>query len=247
MLNIVVPMAGLGKRFADKGYTFPKPLIEIKGRPMIEWVVRNLTPACEHRFIFVCRREHYDHYNLHCLLRLVTPNCEIIVIDSPTEGAACTVLLTRDYIGNDDPLMIANSDQYIDGDINHFVNDALQNGKDGHIMIFKATHPKWSFAKVDQNGNVTEVAEKNPISDNATVGIYYYRAGKFFVEGAESMIRKNIRCNNEFYVCPVYNEMILNDKTIGVHLIQRDKMYGWGTPEDLDYFLQTDRYKTLTL
>src|SRR3989344_1689844 len=132
MLNIVVPMAGLGKRFADKGYTFPKPLIEIKGRPMIEWVVRNLTPACEHRFIFVCRREHYDHYNLHGLLRLVTPNCEIIVIDSPTEGAACTVLLTRDYIDNDDPLMIANSDQYIDGDINHFVNDALQNGKDGH-------------------------------------------------------------------------------------------------------------------
>src|SRR3989338_4660461 len=95
MLNIVVPMAGLGKRFADRGYTFPKPLIEIKGRPMVEWVVKNLTPSIPHRFIFVCRREHYDQYNIGSLLKLVAPGCEIVVIDSPTEGAACTVLLAR--------------------------------------------------------------------------------------------------------------------------------------------------------
>ena len=123
--------------------------------------------------------------------------------------------------------------------------DADRGGNDGSILCFKATHPKWSFARINAEGTVMEVAEKNPISDNATIGIYWYHHGKDFVEGAESMIRKNIRTNNEFYVCPVYNEMILNDKKIGIFLIPNDKMHGLGTPEDLELFQQGDMYKML--
>ena len=218
MLNIVIPMVGLGTRFHEKGYELPKPLIRIKNKSMIEWVVSNLKPAQSHRFIFICRREHYNGYHLEELLNDIAPGCKIIVIDDTTEGAACTVLLAKDFIDNNDPLLIANSDQYIDIDINVFLK-ATQDNIDGLIMTFKTTENKWSFAKVDKNGYVTEVAEKNPISDNATVGVYYYKKGSDFVKGAQNMIRKDIRVNNEFYVCPVFNEFVLADKKIKIYTI----------------------------
>jgi len=245
MLNIIIPIAGLGRRFAEKGYSFPKPLIEIKGKSMIQRVVENLKPSQEHRFIFICRREHNEKYNITSLLELIAPGCKIIFVENTTAGAACTVLLAREFIDNSDPLLIANSDQYIDIKIDDFLAAANKSDIDGLIMTFESTHPKWSFAKVDKDGYVQEVAEKNPISNKATVGIYYYRQGKDFVEAAEDMIRKNIRVKNEFYVCPVYNEMILKDKKIKIYEISSSKMFGLGTPEDLEYFLTTDFYKTL--
>ena len=112
----------------------------------------------------------------------------------------------------------------------------VENSKsDGYILTFESMHPKWSYIKVDQKNYVTEVAEKKPISNIATVGIYYWKHGKDFVKYAEQMISKNIRVNNEFYVCPVYNEAILDNKKIQKFDI--DKMWGIGTPEDLDYFV----------
>lgn len=239
MLNIVIPMAGSGRRFQERGYTFPKPLIEIKKRPMIEIVTKNIAPEIEHKFTFICRKEHYDNYALHYLLNLLSPGCNIIVIDRVTEGAACTILLAKEYINNEDPLIIANADQYIDSDINEFVSCAVDTQADGLIMSFKAKHPKWSFAKLDSQGQVIEVAEKKPISDNATVGIYYFKQGKYFVDAAEAMIKKDMRVNNEFYVCPVYNELILKDKIIKTFEVPAEAMYGLGTPEDLDKFLES--------
>ncbi len=243
MLNIVVPMAGSGKKFLEKGYTFPKPLIEIKGKPMIEWVVKNLTPKTAHRFIFICNREHYEKFRLGATLSLLAPNSKIVILNAPTHGAACSVLLAKEYINNTDELIVANSDQYIDMSIDQFLTQARQEEADGFIMTFRSTHPKYSFAKVSSTGLVLETAEKNPISDSATVGVYYYKTGESFVHAAESMIKKDIRTNNEFYVCPVYNELILEDKKVKVHEIPSEKMYSWGTPEDLEYFLTTQFYK----
>ena len=117
-----------------------------------------------------------------------------------------------------------------------FMYSMQETNADGGIVTFKATHPKWSFAKIDKNGVVTEVAEKNPISDNATVGYYYWKRGSDFVKYAEEMIEKNIRVNNEFYVCPVYNQAIEDGKTI--RIAEAKSMWGLGTPEDLEYFLQ---------
>lgn len=237
MLNIVIPMAGRGSRFAKAGYARPKPLIEVRGTPMIEVVTRNITPKQEHRFIYICQQEHLRQYNLETLLNRIAPGCVIIPIDHITEGAACTVLLAEQYINHADGLMIANSDQYVDIDINDYLNAMQEN--DGLIMTMPADDPKWSFIRYDAEGHVTLVREKEVISNEATVGIYNYRHGADFVRYAHQMIDKNIRVNGEFYVAPAYNEMIAAGRKIGYCDIGQ-KMYGLGTPEDLEKFLQTD-------
>jgi HAD superfamily hydrolase (TIGR01509 family) len=232
-LNVLIPMAGAGSRFEKAGYTFPKPLIEVNGKPMIQVVVENLN--IDANYIFIVQKSHREKYNLDTLLNLISPNCNIIDVDGITEGAACTALLAKNLINNDNPLFFANSDQFVDWDSNEFMYKMNESNLDGGIVTFESTHPKWSFAKVDDNNLVTEVAEKNPISNNATVGFYYWKSGKDFVKYAESMINKNIRVNNEFYVCPVFNEAINDGKKIKNYRI--DKMWGIGTPEDLKYFI----------
>ena len=230
-MNIVVPMAGAGSRFEKAGYSFPKPLIEVKGQPMIAKVVENLD--LQGTYIFLVQKAHYDQYNLESLLKMIAPGCKIGQIDGVTEGAACTVLKAKEFIDNDEQLIIANSDQWIKW--NSFETISSFNDADGGILTFKSVHPKHSFAKVDGYGFVTEVAEKNPISSDATVGIYHWKRGSDWVKYAEQMIEKNIRTNIEFYVCPVYNEAIQAGLKIKAGLV--DEMWGMGTPEELNNFL----------
>lgn len=233
MLNIVVPMAGRGSRFAKAGYQMPKPLIDIHGHPMIEYVTRNIRPSCEHRFIYICQQEHLEQYNLAQELERMAPGCAIVTVDHITEGAACTVLLAEQYIDNEDTLMIANSDQFVDTDINEYLS--TMGDHDGLIMTMSANDPKWSYIRYDEQGFVTLVREKEVISNQATVGIYNYKHGSDFVKFAHQMIEKNIRVNNEFYVAPVYNEMIEAGKKI-VFCDVGEKMFGLGIPEDLEIF-----------
>jgi beta-phosphoglucomutase-like phosphatase (HAD superfamily)/dTDP-glucose pyrophosphorylase len=233
-MNVLIPMAGNGSRFSQAGYTFPKPLIEVHGKPMIQVVVENL--AVDANFIFVVQKSHREKYNLDSMLSLICPGCKIVEVDSVTEGAACTVLLAKEFIDNDESLVIANSDQFIEWNSLEFFYKMNEQNLDAGIVSFRATHPKWSYAKVDDDGFVTEVAEKNPISDIATVGVYYWKHGKDFVKYAESMISKDIRVNNEFYVCPVFNEALLSGLKIKTFDIAN--MWGIGTPEDLNYFLE---------
>ena len=233
-MNVLIPMAGAGSRFEKAGYTFPKPLIEVNGKPMIQTVVENLNIDAKH--IFIVQRVHYEKYNLKYLLNLITNNnCEIVQVDGITEGAACTTLLAKQFIDNDEPLIMANSDQFIEWDSNEFMYSMTADNIDGGIVSFEATHPKWSFAKLDDGGFVSEVAEKKPISNIATVGVYYWKKGSDYVKYTEQMIDKNIRTNNEFYVCPVFNEAIGDDKKVKVFPIE--KMWGLGTPEDLERYL----------
>jgi len=233
-MNVLIPMAGAGSRFQQAGYTFPKPLIDVKGKPMIQVVVENL--GINANFIFVVQKEHREKYNLDTLLNLIAPNSKVVEVDGLTEGAACTALLAKEYIDNDNPLFFANSDQFVEWDSTEFMYKMNETDADGGIVSFRATHPKWSFAKVDESGLVTEVAEKNPISDIATVGYYYWKHGSDFVKYAEEMIEKDIRVNNEFYVCPVFNQAIEGGKQIRTFDIP--KMWGLGTPEDLKYYLE---------
>jgi HAD superfamily hydrolase (TIGR01509 family) len=233
-LNVVIPMAGAGSRFANAGFTFPKPLIEVKGKPMIQVVLENLNLVAN--LIFIVQKTHREKYNLDTMLKLIAPGCKIIEVSELTEGAACTALLAKKFINNDNPLFFANSDQFVEWNSNEFFYKMNETGCDGGIPTFKSTHPKWSFAKVDENGFVTEVKEKDPISDNATVGFYYFKKGSDFVNNAEEMISKNDRVNNEFYLCPVYNYLIKNGGK--VKLFEIKKMWGLGTPEDLDTFIK---------
>jgi dTDP-glucose pyrophosphorylase len=234
-MKILIPMAGEGSRFAKEGYTFPKPLIDVDGKPMIQKVVENLNFPAE--FIFLVRKEHLHKYEgLSVTLHRITGGrVTIVEVDGLTEGAACTALLAKEYINTDDDLLIANSDQVIQYRPENFLTMKNMTTADGIVFTFNAVHPKWSFAKVNDKGFVTEVAEKVPISNVATCGIYWYRRGKDFVEAAESMIVKNIRVNNEFYIAPVYNEMITSGQTVIPFFVQ--EMHGIGTPEDLNAFL----------
>jgi HAD superfamily hydrolase (TIGR01509 family) len=233
-LNVLIPMAGAGSRFEQAGYTFPKPLIEVRKKPMIQVVVENLNIKAN--YIYVVQKLHREKYNLDALLSLITPGCKIVETEGLTEGAACTALLAKEHINTDAPLFFANSDQFVEWDSNEFMYKMNETNADGGIVTFEATHPKWSFAKVDENGLVTEVAEKKPISNIATVGYYYWKHGSDFVKYAEQMIEKNIRVNNEFYVCPVFNEAIGDNKQIRTFNVSG--MWGLGTPEDLNYYLE---------
>ncbi|EAH9117662.1 lipopolysaccharide biosynthesis protein, partial [Campylobacter jejuni] len=235
-MNIVIPMTGLGSRFAKAGFDKPKPFIDVLDKPMIVRVLENLKYK-DARYILIARKEHLTKEK-----KLVDEiknnfNVEFIPIDKLTEGTACTVLYARKYINNDMPLMIANSDQIVDINIADFINDSFKRGLDGSILTFidKEKNPKWSFAKLN-NDLVVEVKEKEAITEFATVGIYFFNKGKIFVESAIDMIIENDRVNNEFYTCPVYNYAIKSGAKIGIYNIDFSKMHGIGTPEDLEIF-----------
>lgn len=237
MINIVIPMAGRGSRFSAAGYKLPKPLIDVNGRPMIDVVIENIRPQESCRFIFLCLQEHLDRYDLVNHLKTTVPGCEIVPVGHVTEGAACTVLLAESFIDNDEPLMIANSDQYVVCNINDYIKKC--EGNDGLIMTMKADDDKWSFIKYNDQGYVTMVREKEVISDEATVGIYNFASGADYVRYAYRMIDADIRVNNEFYVAPVYNMMIEDGMKITYYNVGEvgNGMYGLGTPDDLNRFL----------
>lgn len=234
-MKILIPMAGEGSRFAKEGYQFPKPLIDVSGKPMIQRVVENLDFDAE--YIFLVRKEHMEKYEglLGTLTQITDSRCRIVPVEQLTEGAACTALLAKEYINNDEDLLIANSDQIIEYEKENF--NLLKNlaNIDAVVFTFNAVHPKWSFVKTNSRGFITEVAEKNPISNIATCGIYWYRKGSDYIKYAESMISKNIRVNNEFYIAPIYNELIADGKRLIPFYVH--KMHGIGTPEDLKTYL----------
>jgi dTDP-glucose pyrophosphorylase len=245
MLNIVVPMAGRGSRFANAGYQDPKPLIRFGGKPMIQWVVGNVTPKDPHRFIFLCLEEHLRQYpDIPTTLRSISSGCEILPVEGVTEGAACTVLLARRWIDSDEPLMIANSDQFVSLGIDEYLAVMENEHADGLIMTFEADDPKWSYCRLRPNGTVSEVVEKQVISNEATVGIYNFKHGRDFVRAADRMIADNLRVNNEFYVAPTYNQLIAEGAKIVVARTGREYagMYGLGIPSDLDFFMTTAAY-----
>ena len=238
VLNIVIPMAGGGSRFQKAGFTLPKPLIPVFGRPMVQVVIDNVRPSMPHRFIFIVQRAAVAQHRLDVLLRQWAPGCKIAMLDGITEGAACTVLTAKTLIDDDNPMMIANSDQYVELDIDDYLASMDRQQADGMIMTMWADHPKWSYVRFDSEGRPCEVVEKQVVSNEATVGIYNYRRGRDFVAAAERMIAKNLRVNNEFYVAPAYNEMLASGARLCLYNVGREYagMYGLGTPEDLAIF-----------
>jgi beta-phosphoglucomutase-like phosphatase (HAD superfamily)/dTDP-glucose pyrophosphorylase len=241
-VRVVIPMAGHGSRFAQAGYVQPKPFIPVFGRPMISWVVSNV--GLNASYTFVIRKEFNETQNANVYLDTIAPGCRVVSVDRVTEGAACTVLLAKDHIDADSPLVLINSDQYIEFSgcrtafnlMFDFLYNPAMNHLSGLISTFDGQrHPKWSYAKTDEDGIVTEVREKDPFSDHATTGLYIWRRGSDFVKYATQMIQKNIRVNNEFYVVPVFNEAIADGHRFGI--VDCERMWGLGVPEDLEVFV----------
>ena len=249
-IHVVVPMAGLGSRFTKAGYTVPKPFIPVFGKPMIQWVIDNMkvhpelyggitvTSPWALKFHFIVQQAHLDAYNFDALCKSCDLDYTITPITSVTEGAACSVLLAEEHINNYEPLVIVNSDQFLEWDQNEFYRALCNNEFDGCISVFEQNDPtdvKWSYSKSDSKGIVTEVAEKKYISNWATTGIYGWAHGSDYVRYAEKMIAKDIRVNGEFYVCPVYNEAISAGGLFRNLICKR--IWGLGVPEDLEKFL----------
>lgn len=230
MLNIVIPMAGNGNRFQVAGYKEPKPLIPIHGKPMIRHVLENLRFYQGEKLYFICQKAHVDAYKLKSEL----PGT-VIETNTVTQGTACSVLLAEDYINNTDELIIANSDQWFDFAPDHFLKWVRRKNADGCLLTMHGTHPKWSYVRLDDTTKeVIEVAEKNPISSIANVGVYYFREGRIFCRAAKQMIEKDVRVNGEFFAAPVYNEIIeAGGKVLHYPVAE---FHGLGVPEDLEAF-----------
>lgn len=238
-MNILIPMAGAGSRFAMAGYIEPKPFIDVDGVPMISRVLQNLAIEGAH-YLLVAQRAHVAAYpDVVHSLEMQYP-LTVVPIDGMTEGTACTVLHARHLINNDRPLLIANSDQWVDFSLSDFISDARVRQLDGSILTFHDAerNNKWSFARTDAEGFVLQVKEKEAISDQATVGIYYFARGEDFVEAAIEMMLQRDRVNGEYYTCPVYNYLIQAQKRVGIYQISANAMHGLGTPEDLERYLQ---------
>jgi len=236
-MNIVLPMAGQGSRFRKAGYENSKPFIDVDGLPMVAKVIKNLNIEFNNKFNFVivCLKEDYINYDIKNKLDSLfeKANFKYVVLDKMTEGAAQSVLVAKEYIDSTLPLLIFNSDQLIEYAPN--VAFSQLSLHDGGILCFEGTGPEWSYAKLDDDGYVTEVAEKVQISNCATAGYYYWNRGKDFVKYAEQMINNNDRSKNEFYVAPVFNYAINNGKRIVTYMV--DKIHQLGTPEYLNQYL----------
>lgn len=231
-LRIVIPMAGEGKSFQRAGYTFPKPLVDVLGKPMVQWVVENINAEAD--YIFVVLQEHYERYNLQYLLSLIAPGCQIVQLAQPTQGAALSVLAAKEFFDDDHPLAVVNCDQVLEWNSNEFFYAMAADGCDGGIVTFTSTHPKWSYVRTDVDGFVVETAEKKPISNHATAGVYYFAHGCDFVRHAETMIASHITTNGEYFVCPVYNQFVQQGAKI--RAFQIEKLWSLSTPEDVLFF-----------
>jgi NDP-sugar pyrophosphorylase family protein len=227
---ILIPIAGQAKSFSQAGFVFPKALVEILGKPMIQWVIENCR-ALDAGFVFVCNYEDIRLYNLDTMLKVLAPGCRVTIQERPAQGAACSALLAVDHINNDDELIVAGGDQYLDVDLASVIGEFRDSVADAGVITFPSVHPQYSYAQVDEDNWVIEVAEKKPISAHATVGIYWYRRGVDFVEAAMRMIEKRDMFNGQYYLCPVFNQLILGNKRILNKSIRAEEFVSFGTPD----------------
>lgn len=243
-MKVVIPMAGRGSRFAEKGWVGPKPLIEVAGRPMILWALESISNLAISEVIFIVLTEHETTFQISELLHgNINSPCRIISIPEVTEGQLCTVLAAKSFIDTPEGVLIMACDsliihQDLAGEI------ATIQRKKGQGMISVASLPgdRWSFAKINDNEEVIEVAEKKRISDYASTGMYYFSEGKQLVEIGEEMINRKEKTRGEYYVIPVYQKMIDNNAKIGIS--RATTMWDMGTPTAKAHFEQNlDRIK----
>lgn len=230
--NLLIPIAGRGSRFLNEGYVLPKPLITVSDKQIIDWSMASInTDDCN--LIFVVRQDHIDKFSIDQVLQQKYGNVEIYVAQGDTDGTVSSCLLARHSIDNSIPLIIYTLDVHFQPVFDP--NDVPKN-LNGCILSFKANNPAYSYMDIGADGLVTKTAEKEVISQHAAAGIYYFQRGADFVWYADSMVERNLRTKNEFYVCPLYNLLIEKGMKIG-HKEVRD-MYVMGTPAEAEFFKQ---------
>jgi len=234
-MNTLVLSAGSSDSFFRAGYAFPKNLVEIEGKTLIQHVIENLQ-GLPGKMIFVISKEEAVKFHTDQVIRLLLPEAAVVYSGAKTSGAACTALLAAGLIDNDQPLLIANGDQILHADHKVMIDGFLKKRLDGGIPVFEDVHPRYSFVKLGEDGLVVEAAEKRPISRLATAGRYFFSKGKTFVHAAQQMILKDAQVEGVFYVCPSFNEAILAGARIGVERVEKASYISLGTPQAVEAF-----------
>jgi dTDP-glucose pyrophosphorylase len=236
MINILIPLAGTNQFFNESEYPYPKPLIEINNKTMIELVINNFNNIKEEKqFIFIVNSDDCKKYHLDNVLNLLTNhNCKIIKIDNETKGAACSAMMAIEYINNDSPLIIANSDQLFDDNLEDIISSF--EDVDGGVVSFDSVHPRWSYARVNDENYIIETAEKRPLSKHAIAGFFYFKKGEDFIKSAMNMIKKDANINGLYYISPTLNEMVLNNKKLIIKTINNDKYHTFYTPQKIQEY-----------
>ncbi|MRX09504.1 NTP transferase domain-containing protein [Pseudoduganella sp. FT25W] len=238
MLNILLPMSVPSSFFETPEYPFPKPLVEIFGKPMIQHVLENLASIKEEkRFIFVLSEEDCTRFHLDSTLRLLAgPSSIFIRLRQPTRGAACSALLAIEHIGNDEPLLIVNGDQIFDVDLNDYLAELNAMQADAGCITFNSVHPRWSYVLIENESDVVETAEKRPISRHAIAGFYYFKHGSDFVRAAQHSIRKEASIDGVFYIAPVLNEMVLLNRRVKALAVANESYHTFYSPKKIEEY-----------
>ena len=241
-MNVVVMLAGDGGNFVKDGQKYPKLLTEINGKTMIEIVLEGLTSLTipENNIIFMVRKYDNDIYYLGDVIRLILPESHIMTVEGETAGAALTSLLAIEYLDEKESLVLVNGDQLLDYDENELVRFFVKNDADAGVFVFNSFHPRWSYVRTDKDGLVIEAAEKRPISNQATAGFYYYKKTFEYIESVKRMILKGGDVDGLYYICPVFNEMILEQKKILTYSIDSKKYHSFMSPEKVKDFEKTN-------
>ncbi|MCX2718541.1 glycosyltransferase family 2 protein [Lentiprolixibacter aurantiacus] len=234
-LDVLIPLAGTSIFFNESNYPFPKPLIEVNGKPMIQLVLEQLNSMeIVEKFIFVLNSEDCRKFHLDSVLRLLTDNrCEIIKLDKTTKGAACSVLMAIDEINPEKELLICNGDQIIEEDYNDIIGHFRTDDYDAGVVTFNSVHPRWSYVRLDKKGEIIETAEKRPLSNSAIAGFYYFKKGQMFVDAAMKMIEKGASVNDAYYIAPTLNELVLQNCKLGVYAIENEKYHSFYSPQNI--------------
>ena len=235
MLKIIVPLGGSSELFTNAGHFYPKPLIEIMGKPMVQLVIENASISVPHQFIFIIKEEDAVRFHIDNTLKLLSPGCEIIKLKKATKGGLCSVLMGIDRIADDDSILVINGDQVIDEDFDSIYKYWKDNNADAGIVTFKSVHPRWSYARIE-DGSVVQTAEKNPISQHAIAGYYYFDKAATFFECAYQSILNDVQFEGSYYISPVMNEYVLRNKTVLNYKIETEQYHSFYSPHLLQEF-----------
>jgi dTDP-glucose pyrophosphorylase len=238
-VTLIIPAAGIGRRFKVAGFNSPKPLIQVKGTPMIMWVLHNFDLTDQDEVIIIQQSKHELDLQLNEHLKNVKAAIKFVNLDSVTSGPAKTVITAASHVNKENAVIVANSDQYVSRGLKEFVREIKNSKNSGLILTMAANGNKWSYVKRDKsNVKIIEVREKVEISREATVGIYGWSSPELMIDGFNEMFFKNDLTNGEFYVAPSYNYLISKGVVVLPFFIgeHSEAVHGLGTPEDLSLF-----------
>jgi len=233
-MKVLIPIAGKSSFFDDKNSPFSKPLVEIKGKSMIQHVIENLSSINDDfEFIFIVNSEDCKKFHLHNILRLLSEKCSVVKVNEETKGALCSILLGIKHINSKEELIICNGDQIIDCNFNEVLSSFRKKESDVGLITFNSVHPRWSYIRYDDDKNVVETAEKRPLSKHAIAGFYYFRQGLDFIKGAMKSIQKGSDINGMYYIAPSINQLILKNKKITAFEIVSEKYQSFYSPQKI--------------